>query len=164
MMGGAITAFFGGLHYWWPKIFGRMYDEKWARRTVVLLFVGLNLTFFPQFIMGTRGMPRRYYNYLEEFQALHQLSTAGAFLMGLAFTIAAIYLIGSLRKRCDAPNNPWGANTLEWQTTSPPAYYNFHHPPLVTEGPYEYASWTFDETVQGYVRVDDGPESNGEGS
>jgi cytochrome c oxidase subunit 1 len=164
MMGGAITAFFGGLHYWWPKIFGRMYDEKWARRTVVLLFVGLNLTFFPQFIMGTRGMPRRYNNYLEEFQALHQLSTAGAFLMGLAFTIAAIYLIGSLRKRCDAPNNPWGANTLEWQTTSPPAYYNFHHPPLVTEGPYEYASWTFDETVQGYVRVDDGPESNGEGS
>src|SRR6186713_101194 len=92
MMGGAITAFLGGLHYWWPKITGRMYDEKMGRIGAVLVLVGLNVTFFPQFILGTRGMPRRYYNYLEEFQGLHQLSTIGAFIMGLAFVLTAVYL------------------------------------------------------------------------
>src|SRR6187431_1189503 len=91
MMGGAITAFLAGIHYWWPKITGRMYDDRLARIGCVILFVGLNLTFFPQFILGTRGMPRRYYNYLEEFQSLHQLSTLGAYLMGIAFLITAIY-------------------------------------------------------------------------
>jgi len=113
MMGGSITAFLAGVHYWWPKFTGRMYSEKTARIACGLLFVGLNLTFFPQFILGTRGMPRRYYNYLPEFQPLHQLSTTGAYLMGIAFLITAIYLLGSLRKACDAPANPWGANTLE---------------------------------------------------
>src|SRR6186713_3244765 len=92
MMGGAITAFMGGVHYWWPKITGRMYDDRLGRIGCVVLFVGLNLTFFPQFILGTRGMPRRYYNYLEEFQGLHQLSTIGAFIMGLAFVLTAVYL------------------------------------------------------------------------
>jgi cytochrome c oxidase subunit 1 len=152
MMGGSITAFMGGLHYWWPKMFGRTYNEKMGRIACGLLFVGLNLTFFPQFILGTRGMPRRYYNYLEEFQSLHQLSTSGAYLMGIAFSIVAVYLLASLRKACDAPANPWGSNTLEWRTASPPPYYNFRTTPEVTEGPYEYADWVFDPRTQGYVR------------
>ncbi len=152
MMGGAITAFVGGMHYWWPKMMGRMYDEKWARIACGVLFVGFNLTFFPQFILGTRGMPRRYYNYLEEFQGLHQLSTVGAFIMGVAFVITAVYLLASLRKPCDAPANPWGSNTLEWRTVSPPPFYNFHEAPQVTEGPYEYAHWHYDKRIQGYVR------------
>jgi cytochrome c oxidase subunit 1 len=162
MMGGSITAFLGGLHYWWPKMFGRMYTEKPARIACGLLFVGLNVTFFPQFILGSRGMPRRYYNYLEEFQSLHQLSTAGAYLMGIAFTIIAIYLLASLRKACDAPANPWGSNTLEWRTVSPPPYYNFRTTPEVVEGPYEYANWTFDARTRGYVlESPDAKESNG---
>jgi cytochrome c oxidase subunit 1 len=129
-----------------------MYDEKWARIACGLLFVGLNVTFFPQFVLGTRGMPRRYYNYLEEFQSLHQLSTIGAYLMGIAFLIVAVYLIASLRKACDAPANPWGSNTLEWRTVSPPPYYNFHDTPEVVEGPYDYADWVYDKRVKGYVR------------
>jgi cytochrome c oxidase subunit 1 len=150
MMGGAITAFFAGLHYWWPKMFGRTYDEKWARIATGLLFVGLNLTFFPQFILGTRGMPRRYYNYLPEFQSLHQLSTYGAYLMAVAFIIVAVYLFRSLRNKYDAPANPWGANTLEWRTPSPPDYFNFHNTPRVNYGPYDYADWVYDSASGGY--------------
>ncbi len=152
MMGGSITAFMAGIHYWWPKMFGRMYNEKLGRIACGLLFVGLNLTFFPQFVLGTRGMPRRYYNYLEEFQGLHQLSSLGAFLMGIAFLIVALYLLNSLRNGPIAPANPWGSNTLEWRTPSPPAYYNFHNTPEVTEGPYEYADWVYDARVGGYER------------
>src|SRR5690606_21672726 len=146
------TAFFAGLHYWWPKMFGRMYDERWGKIAVIALFVGFNLTFFPQFILGTRGMPRRYYNYLPEFQGLHQLSTYGAYLMGIAFLIVAIYLFRSLKARYHAAANPWGSNALEWRTPSPPNYYNFHSAPRVDEGPYEYADWVYDETIQGYER------------
>src|SRR6186713_1213459 len=152
MMGGSITAFLAGTHYWWPKMFGRTYNEKWGRIACGLLFVGLNLTFFPQFVLGTRGMPRRYYNYLEEFQGLHQLSTYGAYLMGVAFVITAVYLLASLRKPADAPANPWGSNTLEWRAASPPPYYNFHNPPEVVEGPYEYADWVYDKRTRGYER------------
>jgi cytochrome c oxidase subunit 1 len=164
MMGGAVTAFFGGLHYWWPKMFGRMYDEKLGRVACGLLFVGLNLTFFPQFILGTRGMPRRYYNYLPEFQSLHQLSTMGAYLMGIAFLIVAVYLLRSLRKPIDAPANPWGSNTLEWRTVSPPPYYNFHDTPEVVEGPYEYADWVYDKRERGYVRRSPGGTPNPDAS
>ncbi|MCB1155691.1 cbb3-type cytochrome c oxidase subunit I, partial [bacterium] len=102
MMGGAITAFFAGLHYWWPKLSGRMYDEKMGRISTVIVFLGLNLTFFPQFIMGSHGMPRRYYNYLEEFTIYHQLSTVGAYMMGLGFLLTAINFFRSLRKKPDA--------------------------------------------------------------
>jgi cytochrome c oxidase subunit 1 len=152
MMGGSITAFLAGIHYWWPKMTGRMYDERLGRIACAILFVGLNLTFFPQFILGTRGMPRRYYNYLEEFQGLHQLSTIGAFTMGVAFVLTAVYLLSSLKKGRVAPANPWGSNTLEWRTPSPPAYYNFHNPPEVTGGPYEYADWVYNARVGGYER------------
>jgi cytochrome c oxidase subunit I len=150
MMGGSITAFLAGIHYWWPKMTGRMYDERLGRIACGILFVGLNVTFFPQFILGTRGMPRRYYNYLEEFQGLHQLSTVGAFTMGIAFLLTAMYLLKSLKSGRIAPANPWGANTLEWRMPSPPAYYNFHNPPEVTGGPYEYADWVYDAKIGGY--------------
>ncbi len=152
MMGGAITAFFGGLHYWWPKAFGRMYDEKWGRIGAVLVFIGLNVTFFPQFIMGTRGMPRRYYNYLEEFQSLHQLSSLGAYILGAGFILTAVMLLSTLRRKPDAPANPWGATTLEWMTSSPPPYYNFRETPVVDQGPYDgYENLVYDKKTRGYV-------------
>jgi len=153
MMGGAVTAFFGGLHYWWPKITGRMYNEKLGRMASVMVFVGLNVTFFPQFIMGSRGMPRRYYNYLPEFTSLHQLSTVGAYIMGLGFLITVLYLIASVRKKkADAPMNPWGSATLEWTVSSPPPYYNFHVTPEVHGGPYDMQDLVYDEKIRGYVK------------
>ncbi|OQX69843.1 MAG: cytochrome c oxidase subunit I [Sorangiineae bacterium NIC37A_2] len=152
MMGGAITSFMGGLHYWWPKFIGRMYNEKLARIGAILVFIGLNVTFFPQFLLGTRGMPRRYYNYLPEFQELHQLSTIGAFTLGIGFVLTAIYLIQSVRKGPKAAANPWGGTTLEWQCESPPPYYNFHDTPEVNRGPYDgYQHLKFDKEIQGYV-------------
>lgn len=152
MMGGAITAFMGGLHYWWPKITGRMYPEASGRISSVLVFVGLNLTFFPQFVLGTRGMPRRYYNYLPEFEGLHQLSTIGSYIMGLGFLFTAYYLIKSLRSGKKAPANPWGGTTLEWTCSSPPPYYNFHETPVINRGPYDnYDKLRFDKKIQGYV-------------
>src|SRR5687767_2550096 len=152
MMGGAITALLGGIHYWWPKAFGRMYNEKLGQIASLLVFAGLNITFFPQFIMGTRGMPRRYYNYLPEFEALHQLSTIGAYILGLGFVMTAAYLIASFKKKADAPANPWGGTTLEWQCSSPPPCYNFATPPVVTQGPYDgYEDLVYDEKIKGYV-------------
>ena len=152
MMGGAITAFMGGLHYWWPKAFGRMYNEKLGRIGACLVFVGLNVTFFPQFILGSRGMPRRYYNYLPEFQSLHVLSTIGAYTLGLGFLLTAFYLFKSLKSGRIAPANPWGGVTLEWQCSSPPPYYNFHKPPVVTAGPYDgYEELMYDEKLGGYL-------------
>ena len=134
MMGGTVIAFLGGLHYWWPKMTGRMYNESAARVAAILVFIGFNVTFLPQFILGSRGMPRRYYNYLPEFQFLHQVSTVGSWILGLGFVIMAGYLLASLRKPMDAPDNPWGGRTLEWQTSSPPITHNFHEIPVVTSG------------------------------
>ncbi len=152
MMGGAITALMGGIHYWWPKMFGRMYDEKLGRIASLLVFIGLNVTFFPQFVMGSRGMPRRYYNYLEEFQSLHVLSTIGAYILGLGFLLTAFYLVASFKRKEKAPANPWGGTTLEWQCASPPPYYNFHTPPPVTQDPYTgYENMVYDEKIGGYL-------------
>jgi cytochrome c oxidase subunit I len=151
MMGGSITAFLAGLHYWWPKMFGRMYPEKLGRISTGVVFVGFNLAFFPQFILGARGMPRRYYDYLPAYEGLHQLSTIGAYILGLGFITTAFYLLWTFRKKPDAPANPWGASTLEWKTTSPPPYYNFRTTPEVTGGPYEYDHLFYDEKIGGYV-------------
>ena len=152
MMGGAITAFMGGLHYWWPKFTGKMFDEKLGRIGATLVFLGLNVTFFPQFILGSRGMPRRYYNYLPEFQPLHVLSTLGAYTLGLGFVLTAFYLWKSLKSGKTAPQNPWGGATLEWQCSSPPPYYNFHKAPVVTAGPYDgYENLMYDEKIGGYI-------------
>jgi cytochrome c oxidase subunit 1 len=116
-----------------------MYSEKWARVAAALIFVGFNVTFLTQFVLGSRGMPRRYYNYLDQFQPLHVFSTVGSWVLALGFVIMAVYLWASLRKPCDAPGNPWGAVGLEWQTASPPPEHNFEHVPIVTHGPYDYS-------------------------
>ncbi len=140
MMGSTTIAFIGGLHYWWPKIFGRMYSEKWARIGAALIFVGFNTTFLSQFVLGSRGMPRRYYNYLDQFQPLHAFSTFGSWILGLGLFVVLAYLAASLRKKYDAPDNPWGGRTLEWQTSSPPIQHNFTGTPLVERGPYDYST------------------------
>ena len=140
MVGGMVMAFLGGLHFWWPKMFGRMYPQGWASVTAILIFVGFNLTFFPQFILGYMGMPRRYWLYPEEFQILHIMSTAGASLLGLGYLMMYTYLPLSLVRGKKSPANPWPATGLEWeQTTSPPSPHNFDHPPVVTEEAYAYA-------------------------
>ncbi len=140
MMGGTVMAFLAGLHYWWPKIFGRTYSERWARLAAALIFVGFNVTFLSQFLMGSQGMPRRYYNYLPQYHPMHVVSTIGSWLLAAGFLVMAGYLIASLRKRrLDAPDNPWGATGLEWQTSSPPPIHNFVTVPKVTHGPYEYS-------------------------
>jgi cytochrome c oxidase subunit I len=139
MMGGTVIAFLGGIHYWWPKMFGKMYSEGWARIACGLVFLGFNMTFLPQFVMGSRGMPRRYYNYLAEFQPLHVVSTIGSWILAVGFLVMLLYLFASLRKKeYDAPSNPWGAATLDWQTASPPIAHNFHGTPVVNHGPYDF--------------------------
>jgi len=138
MMGGTVTAFIGGLHHWWPKMTGRMYSEKLGRLSALLYFVGFNVTFFSQFIMGSRGMPRRYYNYLDQFQPLHAFSTVGSWILGLGFLIMLYNLIDSLRNGAKAPKNPWGGLSLEWQAESPPVTENFVHRPIVKGGPYDF--------------------------
>ena len=139
MVGGMVMAYLGGIHYWWPKITGRMYAEGWAKLSALLVFVGFNLTFFPQFILGYLGMPRRYASYPPEWQTLHVLSTAGASILAVGYLLPMIYLLASLRNGEVAGDNPWGATTLEWQTTSPPPHYNFDVTPVVTEEVYHYS-------------------------
>ena len=138
MVGGMVSAFFGGLHYWWPKITGRMYPEMWARFAAILMFFGFNLTFFPQFVLGYLGMPRRYDHYAPEFQVLNVLSSAGATVLGAAYLLPLAYLTWSLFRGERAPPNPWHATGLEWQTPSPPRTQNFSSTPVVTERPYNY--------------------------
>jgi cytochrome c oxidase subunit 1 len=152
MMGGTVIAFLGGLHYWWPKMFGRMYSEKWGRIAALVVFVGFNLTFFTQFVMGSRGMPRRYYNYPEQYTAYHQLSTIGSYLMGAGFLIIAIYLLHSLVAGRRAPANPWGASSLEWQATSPPHPHNFAETPAMRD-PYDFSDLVYDPATEGYITV-----------
>ncbi|MFO7315311.1 cytochrome c oxidase subunit I [Rhodothermus marinus] len=139
MVSGGLLAFLGGLHYWWPKMFGRLYNEKLAQIAALLIFVGFNVTFFPQFILGTQGMPRRYFDYVPEFTTLHQLSTVGSWILGLGLLLVAVCLLHSLFKGQPAPANPWGAATLEWTHTGRlPSPHNFERTPVVTRGPYDY--------------------------
>ena len=138
MVGGMVTAYMGGLHFWWPKITGRMYPEAPAKVAAIITFIGFNLTFFPQFILGYLGMPRRYHAYPEEFQVLNVLSSAGASVLAVGFILPLIYFLWSLQYGEVAGDNPWGATGLEWQTTSPPPTHNFHEVPVVTEEPYAY--------------------------
>jgi cytochrome c oxidase subunit I len=133
MVGGAIMAYMGGLHFWWPKMTGRLYPEGWAKLAALVIFLGFNLTFFPQFILGFLGMPRRYAFYPPEFQVLNVLSSAGASILGVGYLIPLIYLIWSMRYGKPAGPNPWGAKGLEWETPSPPPTFNFTEPPVVGE-------------------------------
>jgi len=138
MVGGMVMAFLGGIHFWWPKISGRLYPEGWARLSAAVVFLGFNLTFFPQFILGYLGMPRRYHVYPPEFQVLNVMSTAGASILGVGYVMPLIYLIWSMRYGPRAPSNPWAATGLEWQTPSPPPTENFERVPTVTEEAYAY--------------------------
>jgi len=138
MMGGTVTAFIGGLHYWWPKISGRMYSETLGRIGCVLYFIGFNLTFLSQFLMGGQGMPRRYYNYLDMYAPIHQVSTVGSWVLAAGLFTTLYCLLSSLRKPMDAPENPWGGTTLEWKTASPPITQNFDFQPVLEREPYDY--------------------------
>ena len=138
MVGGMVMAYLSGLHFWWPKMTGRMYSEILAKTSGVLIFAGFNLTFFPQFVLGYLGMPRRYHVYPEEFQILHVASTAGATVLGLGYLVLFICLIGSLINGARSGPNPWGAKGLEWEIESPPTPHNFHETPIVTSEAYAY--------------------------
>ena len=138
MVGGTIMAYLGGLHYWWPKITGRMYNEVWGSISAMVVFVGFNLTFFPQFVLGYLGMPRRYHVYPEEFQILNVLSTAGASILALGFLLPIVYFMLSLVNGKVAGDNPWDSTGLEWTISSPPPTHNFHEIPIVTTEAYAY--------------------------
>jgi cytochrome c oxidase subunit 1 len=138
MVGGAIMGYLGGIHFWWPKISGRLYSEGWARFAALVIFLGFNLTFFPQFVLGYMGMPRRYSFYPDEWQVLNVMSTAGASILAVGYAIPLVYLIWSLRYGAPAGSNPWRARGLEWETQSPPLTHNFPVTPVVEEEAYEY--------------------------
>jgi cytochrome c oxidase subunit 1 len=138
MVGGMVMAYMGGLHYWWPKITGRMYSEWWSRISALIIFVGFFLTFLPQFVVGYNGMPRRYHKYVPEFEVWNVLSTAGASILSAGYVLPLFYLPLSLRYGKRAGANPWGATGLEWQTASPPPRENFAVTPIVVRGPYQY--------------------------
>ena len=139
MMGGQVIALLGGLHYWWPKMTGKMYNESLGKLAAVLVFIGFNVTFFSQLIMGSQGMPRRYYDYLPQFETWHQVSTVGSWILGAGLFLVGGYMLHSLFRGRKAPANPWHAPTLEWtHTTTPPDPHNFHRTPLVTRGAYDF--------------------------
>ena len=117
MVGGAVMAYLGGIHFWWPKMTGRMYPEIWGKLAALMVFVGFNLTFFPQFVLGYLGMPRRYYEYPPEFQVLNVMSTAGASILAVGYLLPLVYLTLSLWLGPVAGPNPWDATGLEWETS-----------------------------------------------
>jgi cytochrome c oxidase subunit 1 len=157
MVGGAMFGYLGGLHYWWPKISGRMYPDGWGRFSALVIFVGFNLTFFPQFIAGYLGMPRRYHAYPPEFQVFNVLSTAGASILAAGYLIPAVYLIWSMRYGKRAAANPWNLPGLEWRTQSPPLTENFVTTPIVTWSAYEFAPPEETEVVGKFVAEESNP-------
>ena len=147
MVGGAVMGYLGGIHFWWPKISGRMYPEAWGRMAALIVFLGFILTFFPQFIVGYLGMPRRYWQYPPEFQVYNVLSTAGASILAVGYLLPMVYLLWSLRYGKLAPDNPWQATGLEWRTPSPPPTLNFEETPEVTLEAYEYDTMPMPDEV-----------------
>ena len=131
-------AIMGGIYHWFPKMFGRKVNDTIARISWVFIFVGFNVTFFPQFILGAMGMPRRYFDYLPQFESLNKISSIGAWTIGLGFLVGLYCVLHALKKGEKAGENPWGATTLEWTTASPPIHENFETTPTITAGPYEY--------------------------
>ncbi|MGA2903324.1 MAG: cytochrome c oxidase subunit I [Candidatus Korobacteraceae bacterium] len=150
MVGGMVMAYMAGLHFWWPKITGRMYPEAWAKLSALLVFVGFNTTFFPLFIIGYMGLPRRYHAYPPEFQVLNVLSTAGASILAVGYVLPMIYFLWSLRYGEPAPPNPWNAVGLEWMTPSPPPTHNFDETPVVTWEAYDYEHQPQEEVTVGH--------------
>ncbi len=150
MVGGTLTALLGGLFHWWPKMFGRMYNDMLGRVGCFLVFIGFNLTFFPQFVMGSRGMPRRYATYDPEYQIFHQWSTIGAFLLGIGILLAFAVLVYAAFKGPKVGGNPFKAASLEWQSSSPPDFHNFLHKPVMTD-PYDFDAMVYDEDLDTYI-------------
>jgi cytochrome c oxidase subunit 1 len=150
MVGGTLTAFLGGLFHWWPKFFGRMYNDFMGRVGCFLVFAGFNLTFFPQFVMGSRGMPRRYATYDPEFLPFHQLSTVGAFVLGVGILISFVVLVYAAFRGPRCGSNPFRAASLEWQSSSPPDFHNFVHKPILND-PYDFDSQVYDEDLDTYI-------------
>jgi cytochrome c oxidase subunit 1 len=150
MMGSALIGMFGGLHHWWPKMTGRLYSEKLGTIAWVFIFVGFNVTFFTQFILGSLGMPRRYYDYLPQFEIYHKISTIGSYLMAVGFLLMAYYLLQSLFGGRRAPSNPWGGNTLECHCSSPPPHDNFADEQPI-EDCYDYSQIDYDARTGGYT-------------
>lgn len=138
MVGGTVMAFLGGVHYWWPKVSGKMYPEGLARLSALIVFLGFNLTFFPQYVLGYAGMPRRYAAYPDEYQFLHIMSSAGASILGVGYVLPLCYLLWSWKYGRLAGPNPWRAPGLEWQTPTPPPTHNFHVTPVVNTRPYDF--------------------------
>jgi cytochrome c oxidase subunit 1 len=158
MFGGTVIAFLGALHYWWPKITGRMFSDFWGRISAMLVFVGFNLTFFPQFLMGTHGMTRRIFDYSQiaadypEIATYNLISSLGSYVLALGLCIIPIYLTISLFSGRKSPANPWGGATLEWQCSSPPPFDNFPEQPVVDD-PYDFSQIKYDEQIDGFVKV-----------
>ena len=150
MVGGTLTALLGGLFHWWPKMFGRMYNDFLGRIGCFLVFLGFNLTFFPQFIMGSRGMPRRYATYDPEFEVFHQWSTIGAFVLGIGIVLSFVVLVYAALYGRRVSGNPFGAASLEWQSSSPPSFHNFDHKPIMHD-PYDFDALVYDETLDSFV-------------
>lgn len=138
MMGGTIMAIMAGLHHWWPKMFGRMYNQFWATTAAIIVFIGFNVTFFTQFFLGVRGMPRRYASYIDEFTIYHQISTIGSYILLAGFLLHLLVFLHSLVVGRKASQNPWGGLTMEWEASTPPSEHNFEHEPLCKHGPYDY--------------------------
>jgi len=157
MMGGTVMGFVGGLLYWWPKMTGKLYDERLAKVSWLFVFTGFNGVFLAQFVMGSRGMPRRYYDYLPQYRPFHQFSTFGSWILGVGFFILAYVLIRSLLNGKPSPPNPWGSAGLEWQTQTPPVFSNFLEVPTVTRGPYDYHLATPAELFTGFPSDPDAP-------
>jgi cytochrome c oxidase subunit I len=153
MMGGTLVAFLGGLFHWWPKMSGKMFSEFWGRVSAVIVFLGFNLTFLPQFVLGSRGMPRRYATYDAEFEWLHQMSTIGALTLGVGLFIALFVLLHSIKFGAKASANPWGGATLEWHCSSPPPHYNFARPPVVGD-PYNFDTVKYDAKKDTYYNTE----------
>ncbi|MEX0938559.1 MAG: cytochrome c oxidase subunit I [Pirellulales bacterium] len=154
MVGGMVMAYLGGIHFWWPKMTGRLYPEWWGRISAVLIFFGFNLTFFPQFVLGYLGMPRRYHAYAEEFQVLNVMSSAGASILGVGYLLPLAYLIWSLKYGKRSGPNPWRAKGLEWETPSPPTTHNFVDTPVVTGPAYDYLPKDEGELEERHVPVE----------
>jgi cytochrome c oxidase subunit 1 len=152
MVGGMVMAYLGGIHFWWPKISGRMYSERLGRIGAVIIFVGFNLTFLPQFFVGYLGMPRRYHAYAPEFQFWNVLSSAGGIVLAIGYIFPLIYMIMSIRNGKIVGPNPWGATGLEWQTSSPPPPDNFAETPVITGPPYNYSAVAAEEEYRARLR------------
>ena len=145
MMGSTAMALFAGVHHWWPKFIGKTYSRFWSRVACALTFIGFNLTFFPQFIMGAQGMPRRFSSYLVEWEPYHRVSTVGAMILGVSIVIMVGYFLHSVFAGKKADRNQWGGVTLEWKSPSPPPLENFDHEPVWTGEVYDYSTLTLEE-------------------